>query len=134
MSTFARLRGAARRLLPAVTGLVLCVGLVLAPACGSRTTGEPRERSLTVEGQVHQLVGAEAFRVGAPGSTDRGILVLAIGRPQPRQFETVRVVGVQHTLRLPELESVLQADLDAYRRFEGEEVLVADTVEIIPPA
>lgn len=104
MRTFARLRGAARWLSSTVAELVLCVGLVLvlAAACGSRTTGEPRERSLTVEGQVHQLVGDEAFRVGAPGSTDRGILVLAIGHPQPRRFDTVRVVGVQYTLRLPE--------------------------------
>jgi hypothetical protein len=39
-------------------------------------------------------------------------------------------VGVQYTLRLPELESVVRADLDAYRRYEGEEVLVADMVEI----
>ncbi len=60
--------------------------------------------------------------------------MLAIGRPQPRRLDTVRVVGVQHTLRLSELESVLQADLDDDSRFEGEEVLVADMVEIIPPA
>lgn len=126
--------GLARRLLATLAGLVLCVGLVLAPACGSRTTGGPRERSLTVEGQVHQLVGAEAFRVGAPGSADRGILVLAIGRPQPRRLDTVRVVGVQHTLRLRELESVVRADLDAYRRYEGEEVLVADMVGSTLPA
>lgn len=134
MPTFARLGGTARRRFPAVAGFVLCLGLVLAPACGSRTAGAPRERSLVIEGQVHQLVGPEAFRVGAPGSTDRGILVLAIGRPQPRRLDAVRVVGVQHTLRLPELEGVVQADLDAYRRFEGEEVLVADMVEITPPA
>lgn len=43
-------------------------------------------------------------------------------------------MGVQYTLRLPELESVLQADLDDYSHFEGEEVLVADTGEIITPA
>lgn len=134
MPTFARLRGATRRLLPVFAALVLCLGLALAPACGSRTPGGPRERSLAIEGQVHELVGAEAFRVGAPGSADRGILVLAIGRPQPRRLDTVRVVGVQHTLRLPELEGVVQADLDAYRRFEGEEVLVAEMVEITRPA
>ena len=134
MFAFARFRGARRRLLAAVAGFVLCLGLVLTSACGSRTAGEPRERSLAIEGQVHQLVGPEAFRVGAPGSTDRGILVLAIGRPQPRRLDLVRVVGVQHTLRLPELESVVRADLDAYRRYEGEEVLVADMVEVTRPA
>ncbi len=83
---------------------------------------------------MHQLVGAETFRAGAPGSTDQGILVLAIERAPPRRLDTVRVVGVQHTLHLPELESVVRADLDAYRRYEGERVLVADMVEIIPPA
>ena len=133
MPTFARPPGAARRVLPTLAALVLCLGLVLAPSCGSRTVGEPRERSLVIEGQVHQLVGPQGFRVGAPGSADRGILVLAIGHPQPRRLDTVRVVGVQHTLRLPELESVVRADLEAYRRFEGEEVLVADVVEITRP-
>lgn len=110
--------------------LVLALTLAVVPACGTRVPPEPRERALLVEGQVRQLVGREGFRVGAPHGADRGVLVLAFDRPRPRRSDSVRVVGLQHTLRVPELERTLHVDLEAYSRFEGEEILVAEVVEI----
>lgn len=105
-------------------------------ACGPAGSEQAavRSRELVLEGEVREVLDADGSRVGGPTADDRGILVVSLERGRLRVRDRVRVVGEQRILRVREIEEVFDLDLDdvRYRPFEGEDVIVARVVTVLP--
>lgn len=117
-------------------GAALVSALVL-QACGPAGPEQAavRSRELVLEGEVREVLDADGSRVGGPTADDRGgILVVSLERRRLRVRDRVRVVGEQRILRVHEIEELFDLDLDdvRYRPFEGEDVIVARVVTVLP--
>lgn len=112
------------------------VSVLLLQACGPASSEQAsvRSRELVLEGEVSEVLDADGSRVGGPTANDRGILVVSLERRRLRVRDRVRVVGEQRILRVLEIEEVFDLDLDdaRYRPFEGEDVIVARVVTVLP--
>ena len=117
-------------------GAALVSALVL-QACGPAGPEQAavRSRELVLEGEVREVLDADGSRVGGPTADDRGgILVVSLEQRRLRVRDRVRVVGEQRILRVHEIEELFDLDLDdvRYRPFEGEDVIVARVVTVLP--
>lgn len=125
------MRGRTMRSLGAALASVL-----LLQACGSADSEQAtvRSRELVLEGEVREVLDGDGSRVGAPTADDIGILVVSLERRRLRVRDRVRVVGEQRILRVREIEELFDLDLDdvRYRPFEGEDVVVARVVTVLP--
>lgn len=123
----------ARSLAAYAVGAILAV--VALSACTARepVAVSPEPRQVLVEGEVLRLVGRRGLRVGDAASGADGVLVVMRRDRDIRRSDRIRVVGMQRTLRLPELPRDLDLDLDDLRRYEGEEVVLAEAVTRLAP-
>lgn len=119
-----------------VLGAVLTT-IVLLQGCGPTLDEEAavRSRELVLEGEVRMVVDADGSRVGGTNRDDEGVLVLSLERRTLRVRDRVHVVGEQRILRVREIEDLFDLDLDdsRYRPLEGEDVIVARRLTVLPP-
>ncbi len=89
---------------------------------------------VTVSGEVNKVVGNNAFRIGGKDLGGEPLLVVSSKRSNVSQDELVEVTGTVREFDLAELENDFGVDLDddAFTRFEGEHVIVADNVDRSP--
>lgn len=118
-------------------GAVLTSCALLLQACGATEPEQDavRSRDMVLEGEVRAVVDADGSRVAGTNRDDRGVLVVSLERSAVRVRDRVRVVGEQRILRVREIEALFGLDLDdiRYQPLEGEDVIVAHSIRVIPP-
>jgi hypothetical protein len=86
---------------------------------------------VTVSGQVSEVVDANSFRIGGEDVGGEALLVTSADQANVEPDQNVQVTGTVQQFNLGEFEDEYGFDYDEglYGDFEGEPVIVADSVE-----
>lgn len=108
---------------------------------GSELLGQ----TVTVSGQIDEIVDETAFRLGGDGLAGDSVLVVSASEPfahlgielteeLAEQDRVLQVTGTVQEFVEEDLEEEFDVDYDdeLYEEFEGENVIVADQVETLP--